>query len=102
MDYIIEFKKREQYDSDSNCIPKSITKTFDEKATLGEIVDWVKSNAGMWLNDYNILSNPQITGINKSIEVDNKEKETAEYEYDEEPLIHYQEDEGGGWYPCPY
>jgi hypothetical protein len=65
MDYIIEFKKRAQYDCDCNCLPKSIAKTFNERATLGEIVDWVKSNAGTWIEDYNILSNPQIIGIKK-------------------------------------
>jgi len=63
--YIIEFQTREQYDCNGNCVPKSIAKTFDEKATLGEIVDWIKSNAGTWLDDYNILSNPQIIGIYK-------------------------------------
>lgn len=70
MDYIIEFQRREQYDCDGNCVPKAIAKTFDEKATLGEIVDWVKNNAGTWIDDYDILSNPQILGIHKSREID--------------------------------
>lgn len=74
MDYIIEFQRREQYDCDGNCVPKAIAKTFDEKATLGEIVDWVKINSGMCFNDYNILSNPQILGIHKSREIDTKSK----------------------------
>lgn len=74
MDYIIEFQRREQYDCDGNCVPKAISKTFDEKATLGEIVDWVKNNAGMWIDDYDILTNPQILGIHKSREIDTKSK----------------------------
>lgn len=65
MEYIIEFKTREQYDCAGNSEPKSIAKCFGEDVTLKEVVEWVKENAGMWFGDYNILTNPQIIGIHK-------------------------------------
>ena len=61
--YIIEFQLREQYDCDGNCKAKAIAKSFDENTNLSEIVEWVKEQAGVWNDDYNILTNPQILGI---------------------------------------
>lgn len=61
--YIIEFKRREQYDCYGNSEVKSIAKAFDDNTTLSEVVEWVKGQAGVWDNDYNILTNPQILGI---------------------------------------
>ena len=61
--YIIEFQLREQYDCDGNCKAKAIAKSFDENTNLSEIVEWVKERAGVWNDDYNILTNPQILGI---------------------------------------
>ena len=61
--YIIEFKRREQYDCYGNSKVKSIAKSFDEHTNLLQIVEWVKEQAGMWNDDYNILTNPQILGI---------------------------------------
>ena len=63
--YIIEFKHREQYDCYGNSEAKSIAKAFNENTTLSEIVEWVKKQAGVWGDDYNILTNPQILGITK-------------------------------------
>jgi hypothetical protein len=63
--YIIEFQRAEQYDEACNCKPRSFAKAFDENTTLSEIVQWVKETAGLWNNDYNILTNPQIIGISK-------------------------------------
>ena len=61
--YIIEFQLREQYDCDGNCKARAIAKSFDENTNLSEIVEWVKEQAGVWNDDYNILTNPQILGI---------------------------------------
>ena len=61
--YIIEFQRREQYDCDGNSKAKAIAKSFDEGTNPSEIVEWVKEQAGMWNDDYNILTNPQILGI---------------------------------------
>ena len=61
--YIIEFQRREQYDCDGNCKARAIAKAFDENTTLSEIVKWVKQQAGLHWDDYNILTNPQILGI---------------------------------------
>ena len=61
--YIIEFQRREQYDCDGNSKAKAIAKSFDENTKLLEIVEWVKEQAGMWNDDYNLLTNPQILGI---------------------------------------
>ena len=61
--YIIEFQRREQYDCDGNCKARAIAKSFDENTNLSEIVEWVKEQAGVWNDDYNILTNPQILGI---------------------------------------
>lgn len=63
--YIIEFQSRNQYDESCNSKPRSFAKVFDENVTLSEIVQWVKETAGLWNNDYNILTNPQIIGITK-------------------------------------
>lgn len=63
--YIIEFRRREQYDCNCNCEAKSFAKVFDENTPLSEIIEWVKEQAGMWFDDYNILTNPQILGITK-------------------------------------
>lgn len=63
--YIIEFKRREQYDCYGNSEVKTIAKSFDENTTLSEIVEWVKEQAGVWCDDYNILTNPQILRIVK-------------------------------------
>lgn len=93
MDYIVEFQTREQYDCNCNSVPKSIAKAFDEKATLGEIVDWVKDNAGTWFNDYNILSNPQIIGILKSRYVD------TETNLNTNPKVFMKQDKDGNWQP---
>ena len=69
--YIIEFQRAEQYDEACNCKPRSFAKAFDKNATLSEIVQWVKETAGLWYNDYNILTNPQIIGITKVNNVEN-------------------------------
>ncbi len=61
--YIIEFKRREQYDCNGNCEVKTIAKAFDENTNLSEIVKWVKEKAVVWCDDYNIIANPQILGI---------------------------------------
>jgi trehalose-6-phosphate synthase len=61
--YIIEFQRAEQYDEACNSKPRSFAKAFNENATLSKIVQWVKETAGVWINDYNILTNPQIIGI---------------------------------------
>ena len=63
--YIVQFQRAEQYDQACNCTPRSFAKAFDENATLSEIVQWVTETAGVWNNDYNILTNPQIIGITK-------------------------------------
>ncbi len=63
--YIIEFQRREQYDCDGNCKARAIAKAFDENTTLTEVVEWVKKQAGVCCDDYNILTNPQILGIVK-------------------------------------
>jgi len=63
--YIIEFRCREQYDCYGNCKDKSIAKAFSEDTTISDVVEWVKEQAGMWCDDYNILTNPQILGITK-------------------------------------
>lgn len=63
--YIVEFRRREQYDCACNCEVKSFAKAFDENTPLSEIVEWVKGQAGMWFDNYNILTNPQILGITK-------------------------------------
>ena len=61
--YIIGFKRREQYDCYGNSEVKTIAKSFDENTKLLEIVEWVKEQAGLWNDDYNLLTNPQILGI---------------------------------------
>lgn len=63
--YIIDFKRREQFDCYGNSEAKSFAKAFDENTTISEVVEWVKEQAGLWGNDYNILANPQILGIVK-------------------------------------
>jgi hypothetical protein len=63
--YIVQFQRAEQYDQACNCTLRSFAKAFDENATLSEIVQWVTETAGTWYDDYNILTNPQIIGIEK-------------------------------------
>lgn len=63
MNYIVEFQKRNQYDCDGNSKPFAIAKCFDENTTLKEIVNWVINECGWFIDDYNILTNPQILGI---------------------------------------
>lgn len=41
----------------------AIAKCFDENTTLKEIVNWVINEGGWFIDDYNILTNPQILGI---------------------------------------
>ena len=65
MEYIIEFERREQYDCNCNSKPRAFAKSFDETATLKDVVDWVAESAGCWFDDYNLLTNPQILGIRK-------------------------------------
>jgi len=47
--YIIEFRRREQYDCACNCEVKSFAKAFDENTPLSEVVEWVKEQAGTGL-----------------------------------------------------
>lgn len=71
--YIIGFKRREQYDCYGNSEVKTIAKSFEENTKLSEIVEWVKKQAGVWSDDYNILTNPQILGITIEKEGDKNE-----------------------------
>lgn len=71
--YIIEFQRREQYNCEGDSKVKAIAKSFDENTNLSEIVEWVKEQAGVWYNDYNILTNPQILGITIEKEGGNNE-----------------------------
>ena len=62
-EYIISFSKREQYNCDGDCTKRAVAKSFGENTTLHEVVEWVKKEAGPFCNEINLLSNPEILGI---------------------------------------
>ena len=63
MGYCVTFQYREQYNSDCDCIPNTKAKSFPSDATLEEVAEWVRKEAGQFGNRINLLRNPQITGI---------------------------------------
>lgn len=63
MSYYITFQYREQYNCAGDCMPRICVKSFPPDATLEEVAEWVRKEAGVFYDKINLLNNPQIIGI---------------------------------------